>query len=47
MLQNVYGMGTYWDGGLTEKKIYVCWYNYIEKMWFLKLNDWDKNIIKW
>tara|TARA_B100001113_G_scaffold18224_1_gene13569 strand:- start:2339 stop:3901 length:1563 start_codon:yes stop_codon:yes gene_type:complete len=40
MVPNVYGMGTYADGGIFSTKPYICGSNYILKMSNYKKGDW-------
>ena len=40
MVSNVYGMGTYADGGIFSTKPYICGSNYILKMSNYKKGDW-------
>ncbi|RPF90619.1 MAG: cryptochrome/photolyase family protein [Rhizobiales bacterium TMED168] len=40
MVPNVYGMGTYADGGIFSTKPYICGSNYILKMSNYKKNEW-------
>ena len=40
MIPNVYGMGTFADGGLFATKPYSCGSNYIIKMNNYKKDDW-------
>jgi len=40
MVPNVYGMGTYADGGIFSTKPYICGSNYILKMSNYKKSDW-------
>ena len=44
MVPNVYGMGTYSDGGIFSTKPYICGSNYIIKMSDYKKGDWS-NIV--
>ena len=41
MVPNVYGMGTYSDGGIFATKPYLCGSNYILKMSNYKKGDWQ------
>ena len=40
MVPNVYGMGTFADGGLFSTKPYICGSNYLLKMSNYKKEDW-------
>jgi deoxyribodipyrimidine photolyase-related protein len=40
MVPNIYGMGTYADGGIFSTKPYICGSNYILKMSNYKKGDW-------
>ena len=44
MVPNVYGMGTYADGGIFSTKPYICGSNYILKMSNYKKNEWCDTI---
>jgi deoxyribodipyrimidine photolyase-related protein len=42
MIQNVYGMGSYADGGLTTTRTYISSGNYIMKMSDYKSGKWSE-----
>ena len=44
MVPNVYGMGTFSDGGIFSTKPYLCGSNYILKMSNYKKEDWCETL---